>query len=73
MLTVPVISMKYMFQNSNQYKVFQFSIVYKTGLVYSSLLSEMGLSQFDTISAVVVYRVNQIPGIVLLNFYSHQC
>ena len=66
-LTVLVISMKYMSQNSKQCKVSQFWNVYGTGLAYSGIL--LGLFQFGTISATFVYMVGQILGIVLSNSY----
>ena len=58
--------------NLEQYKVFQFSNVCKTGHIYSGLLSELELFQFDTI-LVVAYRVGKILGIELSDFYLHQC
>ena len=73
MLSIVVVTMKCMFQNLKLYKVCQFSNLYKIEFVYSGLLLELELFQFDTILFVVVYRVEQILEIELSNFYPHQC
>ena len=73
MWTILVVAMKCMFQNLKQYKVYQFSNVYNIEPAHSSLLLELELFQFDTILAAVVYKVVQILGIELPNFYPHQC
>ena len=65
--------MKYTFQNLEQYKVFQSANVCKTEPVYSDLLLELALFQFDTVSAAVVYKGAQKLETELSNFYPHQC
>ena len=69
---IPVVLVKCMFQNLEQYKGFQSANVCKTESVYSDLLSELVLFQFDTVLDAVAYMFVQKLGIELSNSYSHQ-
>ena len=62
-----------MLQNLMQYMIYQSTSWCKSESVYSDLLLELVLFQFDTVLAVVVYRAVQKLEIKLSNFYLCQC